>query len=123
MSYKGADRQPPARSIMPKIVSANRLADGVVVYLGRDAQWVESLNHARAFDDEGSARAGLTKAHEDSIRNLVVEPFLVEVELDARGLRPVTLRNAIRAGGPTIDYAPRASAPAAPIDRSRDVSL
>jgi hypothetical protein len=108
---------------MPKIVSANRLADGIVVYLGPDGRWLETANLARIFDDQKAADEGLVQAREDATCNLVVEPFLVEVEAHAEGLRPVTLRNAIRAGGPTVAYAPRACAPTAPEDRSRHVSL
>ncbi|HMF07325.1 MAG TPA: DUF2849 domain-containing protein [Methylocella sp.] len=89
---------------MPKIISANRLADGIVVYAGHGGAWVEKLNQARIFASKEEAEAGLSLAQDDVARNLVVEPFLVDVTQDANGLRPSTLRDSIRAQGPTIDF-------------------
>lgn len=92
---------------MPKVICANRLADGIVVYAGRDGSWSERLNHAKIFASKAEAEAGLLIAQDDAKRNLIVEPVVVEVTEDASGLRAVTLREAIRAQGPTIDFLPR----------------
>ena len=108
---------------MPKIVSANRLSDGLVVYLGAGGSWLTSLDEARFFADDTEASAGLSAAREDVRRNLVVDPFLVEVESGAAGLHPITLRNAIRARGPSVDFAPKPLPETARTDRSRHVSL
>ena len=93
---------------MPKIVSANRLADGIVVYADQSGAWVERLSQAQIFTTKEDAAEGLLRAGEDAKRNLVVEPSLVDVAEDASGLRPATLRETIRAQGPTIDFLPRA---------------
>ncbi len=100
---------------MPKIISANRLADGIVVYAGHGDAWVEQLNQAHIFASKQDADARLSLAQYDVTRNLIVEPFLVDVTQDANGLRPSTLRDSIRAQGPTIDFLPhrRAIAPEA----------
>ncbi len=95
---------------MPKVITANRLADGIVVYAGRDGAWAERLSQAKIFADKAEAEAGLLVALNDAKRNLVVEPVVVEVTEDASGLRAVTLREAIRALGPTIDFLPRPNA-------------
>ena len=95
---------------MPKVISANRLADGIVVYVGRDGSWSERLSQAKIFASKAEAEAGLLVAQNDAKRNLVVEPVVVEVAEDAGGLRAVTLREAIRARGPTIDFLPRTHA-------------
>ena len=95
---------------MPKVISANRLGDGIVVYAGRDGSWSEPLSQAKIFASKAEAEAGLLVAQNDAKRNLVVEPFVVEVVGDASGLRAVTLREAIRARGPTIDFLPRTHA-------------
>src|ERR1700730_10489710 len=92
---------------MPKVISANRLADGIVVYAGRDGSWFERLSQAKIFASKAEAEAGLLVAQKDAKRNLVVEPVVVEVTEDTSGLRAVTLREAIRARGPTIDFLPR----------------
>src|ERR1700730_14160837 len=92
---------------MAKVISANRLADGIVVYAGRDGSWSEQLSQAKIFPSKAEAEAGLLVAQNDAKRNLVVEPVEVEVTEDASGLRAVTLREIIRARGPTIDFLPR----------------
>ncbi len=92
---------------MPKVISANRLADGIVVYAGRDGSWSEQLSQAKIFANTAAAAPGLLIAQNDAKRNLVVEPVVVEVTEDADGLRAVTLRDIIRARGPTIDFLPR----------------
>jgi Protein of unknown function (DUF2849) len=95
---------------MPKVISANRLADGIVVYAGRDGSWSERLSQAKIFASKAEAEAGLLVAQNDAKRNLVVEPAVVEVTDDASGLRAIALSDAIRARGPTIDFLPRAHA-------------
>jgi Protein of unknown function (DUF2849) len=95
---------------MPKVISANRLADGIVVYAGLDGSWSEQLSQAKIFAAKAEAEAGLLIAQNDAKRNLVVEPVVVEVTEEASGLRAVTLREIIRARGPTIDFLPRTSA-------------
>jgi hypothetical protein len=95
---------------VPKVISANRLADGIVVYAGRDGSWFERLSQAKIFASKAEAEAGLLIAQNDAKRNLIVEPVVVEVTEDASGLRAVTLREAIRARGPTIDFLPRTHA-------------
>ncbi|MEJ0093126.1 MAG: DUF2849 domain-containing protein [Methylocella sp.] len=89
---------------MTKVVSANRLTDGVVVYLGRDGSWVRSLDDARLFVSSVEEQAGLEAAEKDAKRNLVVEPFVVEVIAGEGGVDAVSLRDKIRAHGPTINY-------------------
>jgi hypothetical protein len=95
---------------MPKVICANRLADGIVVYAGRDGSWAERLSQAKIFASKAEAEAGLLVAQDDAKRNLVVEPVLVEVTDDVGELRAVTLREKIRALGPTIDFLPRTQA-------------
>lgn len=92
---------------MPKVISANRLGDGIVVYAGRDGAWATRLSQAKIFASKTEAETALLVAQNDAKRNLVVEPVVVEITEDASGLRAVTLREAIRALGPTIDFLPR----------------
>ncbi|MCI0735981.1 MAG: DUF2849 domain-containing protein [Beijerinckiaceae bacterium] len=92
---------------MPKVISANRLTDGIVVYAGHGGTWVERLDQAQILASKEDADAGLLLAKEDARRNLVVEPALVDVAEMEGGRRPATLRESIRAQGPTIDFLPR----------------
>lgn len=93
------------------VISANRLADGIVVYMGREGAWSERLSQAKVFTAKAEAELALLSAQGDGKRNVIVEPSLVEVRDDPGGVRPVSLRESIRALGPTIDFLPR-SAPA-----------
>jgi hypothetical protein len=93
------------------VISANRLSDGIVVYLGGGSAWVERFCEAKVFAAKAEADIALLAAQDDIKRNLVVDPNLVEVKDGSRGVRPAALREAIRAQGPTIDYLPRAVAP------------
>jgi hypothetical protein len=88
------------------VISANRLSDGAVVYLGPRGSWAKSLAAGKVFPAKAEADAALAGAQADASRNLIVEPCLVEVRMDAAGLRPLTLREWIRAQGPTIDFLP-----------------
>ena len=83
---------------MPKVISANRLADGIVVYVGRDGSWPERLSQAKIFASKAEAEAGLLVAQNDAKRNLVVEPVVVEVTQDASGCARNITRGNSRAG-------------------------
>ena len=90
---------------MPHVISANRLVDGIVVYIGRDGTWTTKLGEGQIFSSKAEAEAARL-APADAQRNLVVDPAVVEVTEEAGGPRAVTLRESIRACGPTIDFLP-----------------
>jgi len=89
---------------MQQMVIANRLADGFVVFLGAGDSWHRSISEGRVFEDADEAQAALATAKRHEAENVVVEPTLIEVTVDDAGQpRPVEIREAIRAFGPTID--------------------
>jgi hypothetical protein len=82
-------------------VTANGLGDGAVVYLDGDGGWSGDLGHAAtASGGETERLLGLGRAAETEQR--VVGPYLIDVEELDGTLRPVRLRERIRASGPTI---------------------
>ncbi len=85
---------------MPQIVSANDLATGAVVFLDEQGRWADSVDAAASFADRDAAEVALLTAPQAG----VVDPFVVERKADKVGAAAMTLRNAIRAYGPTIDY-------------------
>lgn len=95
---------------MPQVISANRLVDGIVVYVSRESAWAGRLDEAAVFASQAEAEAALLSAKEDAKRNLVVDPCVVEVGEGPSGLRAVTLRESIRARGPTVSFLPPARA-------------
>ena len=87
---------------MPDVITANRLADGVVVFQTADRGWSEDFNCAAVWRDAAATAAALARAKEDELQNLVVEPYPVPVDERNGHVAPKALREAIRAAGPTI---------------------
>jgi len=83
------------------VVTANRLIDGLVVYLTDDGDWVEAINRARVVGDDPDRMAALETAGQGEIANIVTGVYEVEVSRDANDVVPVRMRERIRAFGPT----------------------
>ncbi len=100
------------------VLTANRLQDGIVVYLAVDGRWVESIEGALVARSPDEAHALQEQGARDAALNLVVEPYLAEVA-DAGGrLVPARMRERVRVEGPSIlddvpgySPSPRAGAP------------
>src|SRR3989442_1217325 len=84
------------------ILTANRLGDGVVVFLDYDGSWVESLAGAAVGRSPDEMRALEARGAHDAARNLVVEPYLIEVHETAGRLTPIRYRERVRVAGPSI---------------------
>ncbi len=97
---------------MANVVTANRLATGTVVFLGGGG-WVDAIADATIFADAAAAGVALASAKLDERRAVIVDPFIVEHYDQTVGRASLTLRDAIRAFGPTIDYRPSARSGAA----------
>ena len=83
-----------------QIVTANRLTDGRVVFRTAAGRWSETLS-AAALLEPTAATAVLADAAADVAARLIVEPYAVDVTVGAAGPVPKTVRERIRAGGPT----------------------
>jgi len=86
---------------MPHMVIANRLRDGRVVFLDPAGHWVESIDLGALWEPAVSA-AALERAKRDEADSVVVDPSLIDVEIAGQGRRPVAIREAIRAFGPSV---------------------
>jgi hypothetical protein len=83
-----------------RLVTANRLRDGVPVYRTADG-WSPAIDDARLVPE--AEAEGLLAASQAGPPPLpVVAPYVVEAVLEAGKVRPLTLRERIRAFGPTI---------------------
>lgn len=82
-----------------QVVTANRLSDGNVVYLGPSLTWVECLADAEPVSGKEAGDARLAEALPFVAARVVVNPYLIEVDADRRPLR---MREIIRAAGPTV---------------------
>jgi hypothetical protein len=85
-----------------QVASANRLTDGVVVFLDDAGQWTPRLDHAAIARDLRGAEILLERAKAEAAS--VVDAFLVAVaEGDDGSIEPLSLREKIRASGLTFD--------------------
>ena len=91
-----------------KVMTANRLHDGVVVYLANDGAWCERVADARIAATEAEERALEKRAAGDEHDLLVVEAYLFDVDPKPDGPAPLSQRERIRAAGPTVgtDFGP-----------------
>lgn len=81
-----------------KVLTANRLADGRVVYLGADDHWTESLARAARFDGVDAAAA---EAVAKTRVTEIASAYLIDVDADGPAGREA-LRETIRRRGPTV---------------------
>jgi hypothetical protein len=97
------------------VLTANRLSDGRVVFLDYAGVWVEGIDAATVARYPDEMRALEARGAHDVARNLVLDPYLVEVRAGKSGLEPVRFRERVRVSGPSIvDDVPGYVAPAAP---------
>jgi Protein of unknown function (DUF2849) len=104
------------REPLPSIITANRLGDGAVVFLDFEGAWGENIAEALVAHSPDEVRALEDRGAYDAARNLVVEPYLIDVREVAGRIEPIRYRERVRAGGPTIlgdvpGYVPPVSAP------------
>ena len=92
--------------VMAKIVTANTLATGHVVFLSAGDGWVGSVADAMTYDDATAAEAGLAAARLAQEQGLIIDAFVTDKGEDKGGRPAMTLRDTIRAFGPTIAYLP-----------------
>ncbi len=87
---------------MPQMIIANRLTDGVVVFLDPHEAWDPAIGAGAVIDSEAEAARLLSVAKQHEARCLVVEPTLIDVTVADGQPRPTAIREAIRAFGPTV---------------------
>ena len=83
-----------------KIVTANRLSDGRVIYVGVDNQPVERIDQASMLDD---AAAEIVIAEVAGRPEIFVNPYAVEVQ-DRTPSGRERLKERIRSAGPTVGH-------------------
>lgn len=88
-----------SRQFTPKVVTANRLREGDVVYLTADDRWSPLHREAELISDE--AHAQLRLLHAAAQKLLVVGPYLADAKLGADGPEPIHFREAFRTRGPS----------------------
>ena len=87
------------RPFTPKIVTANALLEGDVVYLTADDRWTRHLGEAELIEDEAHAQIRLLDA--EMRGDEIVGPYLADAAPSETGPEPAHFREAFRATGPS----------------------
>ena len=87
-----------------QVVTASRLRDGRAVYLTAGKTWSEKIAGSLVAATEDDSNAMLADAQEAADARIVVDPYLVDVTLDDALPTPVTMREKMRATGPSVTY-------------------
>ncbi len=87
------------RVFTPKVVTANALLEGDVVYLTEDDRWSRHLHEAELIEDEAHATIRLLDAGRQEEE--VVGAYLADARAGPRGPEPVHFREGFRARGPS----------------------
>jgi len=85
-----------------QVISANRLSDGLVVYLASDDSWSEWISRSEIATDEAAAEGLLARAKWAEENRIVVDTYLVHVAEYDGEVRPTKYREFIRATGPSV---------------------
>ncbi len=88
-----------ARSFTPKVVTANALIEGDVVYLTEDDRWSRDHAEAELIEDEAHAQLRLLKA--ESQKSVIVGAYLADARRGPAGPEPIHFREAFRTRGPS----------------------
>jgi hypothetical protein len=88
-----------SRQFTPKVVTANALIEGDVVYLAEDDRWVRDHREAELIEDEAHAQLRLLYAI--GRESEVVGPYLADAVAGTDGPEPVHFREAFRTRGPS----------------------
>lgn len=92
-------------------ITANRLGDGLAVFLADNGTWSTDFAEATVVDAEEAA--ALEAAGETAVAaNEIVGPYLIDVERVGGRLRPAKYREQLRVDGPSRETRPDEHNPA-----------
>lgn len=87
------------RRFTPKVVTANALLEGDVVWLTADDRWTRRLEEAELIEDAGHAELRLL--HADARGHEVVGAYLADATPGDDGPEPTHFRETFRTRGPS----------------------
>ena len=87
---------------MAKILTANRLIDGAVVFWTKRQDWSTDYRESCLLAEESDIAAAETAGQEDEKNRIVVGAYLIDAEQGESGIELKKFRERIRADGPTI---------------------
>lgn len=88
-----------SRKYIPKVVTANALLEGDVIYLTADDRWTREHHEAELIEDEAHAQMRLL--HAAAQKNTVVGAYLADAKEGENGPEPIHFREVFRTRGPS----------------------
>jgi hypothetical protein len=86
---------------MPRIITANHLIGGDVVFLAENG-WSPNVDRALVADDETTLATLEKRAADAEAMNIVVGAYTVEVRREGSRIVPLHYREVMRTRGPTV---------------------
>jgi sulfite reductase (NADPH) hemoprotein beta-component len=86
---------------MPRIITANHLIGGDVVFLAENG-WTPHVDRALVADDEAALAILEKRAADAEAMNIVVGAYAVEVRREGSRIVPLHYREVMRTRGPTV---------------------
>jgi len=83
----------------PKVITANRLREGDVVYLTTDDRWSPFHHEAELLQDEAHAQLRLVEASAQKL--VIVGAYLADAKAGPNGPEPTHFREVFRTRGPS----------------------
>jgi hypothetical protein len=87
------------KEFIPKVVTANALLEGDVIYLDESDRWTRDLTQAAVLTDEADAELRLLQAEAQT--GQVVGAYLADVKITPDGPEPTHFREDFRRTGPS----------------------
>jgi len=88
-----------SQDFAPKIVTANHLVEGDVIYLTENGDWSRNHRDAEFITDE--ARAAIRLGFAEAQQERVVGAYLADAKLGPNGPAPIHFREDFRSRGPS----------------------
>ena len=85
-----------------QLVTANRLRDGIAVFLTRSGAWSETIDESALALEPQAAAALEVRAKEAEKANLVTGSYLIDAERREGHVRAALIRERMRTLGPTV---------------------
>ena len=87
------------RPFTPKVVTANDLLEGDVIYFTADNTWTRELSKAELITDEAESQLRLLEAEKDNL--VIVGAYLADAKDGPNGPEPTHFREEFRRTGPS----------------------
>ncbi len=88
-----------ARAFTPKVVTANDLLEGDVIYLAANDSWTRDHAEAELIEDEAHAQLRLLEAQQQALT--IVGAYLADAKAGPNGPEPTHFREDFRRKGPS----------------------